>query len=125
MKKGKIGETYNIGSGNERKKTDVVKTILDILGKAHALIEFVQDRPGHDMRYSLNFTKLKKELSWTPKVDFDRGVKETVNWYKNNFNWLEECIKNKKKSTAHIRYEHGKISSVIGEHTELLVKTYD
>lgn len=92
LRKGKIGETYNVGSGNERKNIDVVKKILDVLGKPHTLIEFVQDRPGHDMRYSLNFTKLKKEISWTPKVSFDKGVQETVNWYRSNSDWLEEKV---------------------------------
>lgn len=88
LEKGEIGEIYNVGSGNERKNTDAVKTILNILGKPHSLIDFVQDRPGHDIRYSLNFTKLKKEISWTPKVDFDKGIKETVIWYRDNIDWL-------------------------------------
>lgn len=88
LENGKIGEIYNIGSGNERKNIAVVKTILDILGKPHTLIDFVQDRLGHDMRYSLNYTKLQKDLSWTPKIDFDTGIQETVSWYRNNSDWL-------------------------------------
>ncbi|MDN3515543.1 MAG: GDP-mannose 4,6-dehydratase [Candidatus Brocadia sp.] len=92
LENGKIGEIYNIGSGNERKNIAVVKTILDILGKPHTLIDFVQDRLGHDMRYSLNYTKLQKDLSWTPKIDFDTGIQETVIWYRNNSEWLEEKV---------------------------------
>ncbi|MCP4372881.1 MAG: dTDP-glucose 4,6-dehydratase [Deltaproteobacteria bacterium] len=92
MGKGKIGEIYNIGSGNERTNIDIVKKILDILEKPHSLLNFVQDRPGHDLRYSVSCTKLKEELSWATELDFDRGINETVHWYKENFDWLESMV---------------------------------
>jgi dTDP-glucose 4,6-dehydratase len=89
LHKGRIGETYNVGSGFEKRNIEVAKAILDILGKPHSLIEFVKDRPGHDYRYSLDFSKVKNELGFLPKVDFKTGIQKTVIWYKENFDWLE------------------------------------
>ncbi|MDO8662328.1 MAG: dTDP-glucose 4,6-dehydratase [Candidatus Omnitrophota bacterium] len=93
LEKGKPGEIYNIGSGNECKNIEVVKKILDILGKPHSLIKFVQDRPGHDIRYSLDSSKIRRELGWSPEISFDTGIKKTVNWYVANFSWLETKAK--------------------------------
>ncbi len=85
---GEVGETYNIGSGEERKNIEVVQTILDIMGKPRSLIEFVKDRPGHDFRYALDFTKIQKKLNWKPKTDFEKGITLTVEWNLKNMNWL-------------------------------------
>ncbi|MFH0738952.1 MAG: dTDP-glucose 4,6-dehydratase [Candidatus Omnitrophota bacterium] len=93
VRKGKIGEIYNVGSGSERKNIEVVRRILDILDKPYSLIGFIQDRPGHDLRYSLNSSKIRKELGWRPVVDFDNGLRETVEWYRDNISWLEEKVK--------------------------------
>ena len=92
MEKGKIKEIYNLGSGEEKRNIDVAKKILKILGKSESLIKFVKDRPGHDYRYSINFSKVSK-LGWRPKVGFEKGIKETVNWYKQNLDWLERKVK--------------------------------
>lgn len=81
LKKGRIGEIYNVGSGHERKNIDTVKSILKILGKTQTLIEFVKDRAGHDFRYSLNTDKIRRELGWQPILKFEDGLKKTVNWY--------------------------------------------
>jgi len=89
LRNGRMGETYNIGSGFEKRNIDVAKAVLNILGKPHSLIEFVKDRPGHDFRYSLNSSKVKRKLGFSPKVDFETGIKKTVAWYKENFNWLK------------------------------------
>jgi len=97
MLKAKPGSIYNIGSGNERRNIDVVKSILDLLGKSHDLIEFVKDRPGHDFRYSLNYDKISNEIGWKPGVDFDKGIEATVNWYLENINWAESKLENLKK----------------------------
>lgn len=78
---GKNGEVYNIGGGNERKNLDVVKLILKLLGKSEKLIEFVTDRPGHDFRYAINYTKMTRELGWRPEVSFEEGMKRTIEWY--------------------------------------------
>ncbi|MCA9459232.1 MAG: dTDP-glucose 4,6-dehydratase [Nanoarchaeota archaeon] len=94
LEKGKIGEIYNIGSGEERKNIDVIKAILKILGKSEDLIEFVKDRPGHDFRYSLNADKMKKELNWEAKIKFEEGIEKAVKWYLENIDWA----KSKKKA---------------------------
>ncbi|MBI2578465.1 MAG: dTDP-glucose 4,6-dehydratase [Candidatus Aenigmarchaeota archaeon] len=83
IQNGKSGEVYNIGGGNEKKNTDVVKTILRILQKPETLIHFVPDRPGHDFRYALDIAKIKK-LGWKPKHSFEQGLKKTIEWYANN-----------------------------------------
>ncbi len=92
MKRGRVGEAYNVGSGIEKKNINVVKTLLNVLNKPESLIEFVKDRPGHDYRYSLDFSKIKEELNWSPKIDFENGIEKTVSWYKKNLNWLESKV---------------------------------
>ncbi len=88
IEKGRGGEIYNVGSGEERKNIEVVKAILDILNKPHSLIKFVKDRPGHDFRYSLNTEKIQKEIGWRAKVKFEQGIEKTVRWYLDNINWV-------------------------------------
>ena len=96
LNKGKIGETYNIGGDNEIKNLDIVKTICKILDKLRPreknisyskLITFVSDRPGHDHRYSIDSTKIRAELGWFPKENFDTGIEKTINWYLKNEKW--------------------------------------
>ena len=94
--KGKVGETYNIGGHNERKNIDVVKTICKILDELvplntsySTLINHVVDRPGHDMRYSIDASKIQKELEWVPLETFESGIKKTVQWYLNNQIWCQ------------------------------------
>ncbi|WP_048086145.1 dTDP-glucose 4,6-dehydratase [Archaeoglobus veneficus] len=87
MQKGKKGEIYNISSGEEKTNLEVVTRILSIMGKDEDLIEFVEDRPGHDIRYSLDSSKIRNELGWKPKHSFEEGIKETVNWYLENEWW--------------------------------------
>ncbi|NPA15547.1 MAG: dTDP-glucose 4,6-dehydratase [Deferribacteres bacterium] len=88
--KGEPGEVYNVGSGEERRNIEVVKAILDIMGKPHDLITFVKDRPGHDFRYSLDTSKIESELGWKARVKFEEGIELTVKWYLDNRKWLEE-----------------------------------
>lgn len=85
---GKVGEVYNLGGHSERTNLDVVKTILKQMGKSEDLITFVTDRPGHDLRYAIDSTKAEKELHWTRLYNFDDGIKETVDWYLNNTDWI-------------------------------------
>lgn len=89
---GREGEVYNIGGHNERTNLDVVKTILKTLGKPESLITFVADRPGHDMRYAIDPTKIHRELGWLPKTRFEDGIRLTVNWYLENRPWWENII---------------------------------
>lgn len=90
MRNGKNGEVYNIGGHNERHNIDVVKTILKELNKPETLITYVTDRKGHDLRYAIDPSKIEKELGWKPKYNFDSGIKETINWYLNNQEWMDE-----------------------------------
>jgi dTDP-glucose 4,6-dehydratase len=92
LEQGAIGEVYNVGSGEEKRNIEVVKTILNILGKPEELIEFVQDRPGHDFRYSLNSMKIREKLGWKPKVYFGEGIEKTVRWYVDNMDWVNRKI---------------------------------
>jgi len=89
MHRGKSGETYNIGGASERTNLEVVRTILEVLGKPESLIRFVKDRPGHDRRYAMDFSKLKKELGWEPKVTFEEGIQKTVTWYVEHQDWWQ------------------------------------
>ena len=86
------GEVYNIGGHNEKSNLDVVKTILRELGKSEALITYVKDRAGHDLRYAIDPSKTKSQLDWEPTVLFDEGIKATINWYLDNNEWLSEII---------------------------------
>ena len=85
--KGKIGESYCIGGGAEKSNKEITYKILDLMGKDKSYIEFVEDRKGHDRRYALDFSKIKNELGFRPKMDFDKGLKQTVYWYKGNEDW--------------------------------------
>jgi len=84
---GKSGESYNISSGNEIDNLTIIKKILSIMDKSEDLMEFVDDRPGHDFRYSMNSNKLQNELGWKPKTNFESGLENTVNWYLKNPKW--------------------------------------
>lgn len=87
--KGIAGEIYNIGGNNEMKNIDIVRLIVRELGKDKNLIEFVQDRKGHDLRYAIDASKIKKQLGWSPKTSFDKGIIKTINWYKNDRKWVQ------------------------------------
>lgn len=94
--KGKIGETYNIGGHNEKQNIEVVKTICSILddlipkqSKYEELITYVEDRPGHDMRYAIDASKIQIELGWAPKETFESGIRKTILWYLNNQEWCQ------------------------------------
>ena len=92
LENGRLGEVYNIGGHNERTNLEVVKTVLKILGKSESLIKFVKDRPGHDMRYAIDPTKIKNELGWYPETTFEDGIEKTVKWYLENRQWWENII---------------------------------
>ena len=92
IRKGREGEVYNIGGHNEKTNLEVVKTILAELGKPESLITYVTDRPGHDMRYAIDPTKIHNELGWLPETKFEDGIKKTIEWYLNNKKWWQDII---------------------------------
>jgi dTDP-glucose 4,6-dehydratase len=99
LHKGKIGEVYNIGSGIEKSNLEITKLILQTLGLGEEMIEYVPDRPGHDKRYAIDHTKLTNELGWKPEKSFENGIKETIEWYKDNEWWWKKL-----KSGEYLEY---------------------
>ena len=95
ISKGKSGEIYNITAWNEISNRDIVEKILKIMNKPSDLVEFVPDRPGHDKHYSINSSKIKNEINWSPQFNFDDALKETVNWYLSNNDWWEPLVDEK------------------------------
>jgi dTDP-glucose 4,6-dehydratase len=87
LHQGQEGEVYNVGGRSERTNLSVVQTILDHLGKPHSLIRFVKDRPGHDRRYAIDFSKIERDLKWRPQVSFEEGIRLTVDWYLEHRPW--------------------------------------
>jgi dTDP-glucose 4,6-dehydratase len=87
MRRGKAGSVYNVAGGNELQNIDLVRHILRIMGKSDSIIEFVEDRPGHDRRYSLDDRKIRKELGWRPKHRFEDSLTDTIQWYLKNERW--------------------------------------
>lgn len=90
--KGKEGEIYNIGGNEELRNIDVVRRILRQLNKPESLIQFVEDRPGHDRRYAMDAGKMQRELGWTPQRQFDEGIAETIEWYRRNEKWWKRIV---------------------------------
>ena len=97
LHKGRVGETYNIGGNNEWKNIDLVEKLCDIMdellqrapGTSRSLITFVKDRPGHDLRYAIDASKLRNETGWEPSIQFEEGFRQTAIWYLENTQWLE------------------------------------
>ena len=98
LRKGREGEVYNIGGHNERRNIDVVKTILKELGKPESLIEYVEDRKGHDLRYAIDPAKIHRELGWEPVTKFEEGIRRTIRWYLDNKSWWEDIVSGEYKA---------------------------
>jgi dTDP-glucose 4,6-dehydratase len=92
FEKGDAGQIYNIGGNNEKTNLDITRLVLQELGKSESLIKFVTDRPGHDRRYAIDSSKMRKELGWTPAYTFEQGIKETVAWYQENTQWVKTVL---------------------------------
>jgi dTDP-glucose 4,6-dehydratase len=92
MRKSKPGEIYNVGGNNELKNIEVVKKLLRIMNKSDNLIEYVKDRPGHDLRYAIDSSKLQRDFNWMPTISFDEGLMNTVEWYLTNKDWWKKIL---------------------------------
>lgn len=111
---GAVGETYNIGGHNEKQNIEVVKTICKILDELkpqlnaqpyETLITFIKDRPGHDLRYAIDASKIKKDLGWVPEESFETGLRKTVEWYLNNHEWVENVQSGEYKNWVQQQYQ--------------------
>jgi dTDP-glucose 4,6-dehydratase len=91
LDKAKPGSIYNVSSGASQPNLKIVRTILQILGKPDSLIQYVQDRPGHDRRYALDSSRIRRELGWSPLVNFEEGMRKTIEWYRANSEWLDHA----------------------------------
>ncbi len=100
VRHGKVGEVYNLGGHSEKTNLEVVKTILKHMGKSEDLISFVTDRPGHDLRYAIDSSKVEDALGWDRTYTFDEGIKDTVDWYLNNKEWIKD-IESKEYQNAY------------------------
>lgn len=92
LRRGRLGEVYNIGGRAERRNIDVVRIILRHLGKPDTLIKPVTDRPGHDRRYAIDCAKLERELGWAPQHKFETGIADTIEWYLTHRTWWERVL---------------------------------
>ncbi|HEV8067310.1 MAG TPA: GDP-mannose 4,6-dehydratase [Planctomycetaceae bacterium] len=88
LRKGRDGEVYNFGGHQEIKNIDLTLTLLELLNKPKSLIEYVKDRPGHDLRYAIDCSKAERELGWQPQVDFRQGIRDTIDWYLAHSEWV-------------------------------------
>ena len=96
---GVIGETYCVGGDNELSNLEVTNTLIKLLDKDESLIEYVKDRPGHDLRYAMDFSKIQSELNWKPTVTFEQGIELTIQWFKEHREWADRC-----KSGEYLNY---------------------
>jgi dTDP-glucose 4,6-dehydratase len=92
LQRGGVGEVYNIGGNNEWKNIDIVRLLLKLLGKPESLITFVKDRPGHDLRYAIDASRIHRDLGWSPSLTFDEGIVKTIDWYLANEVWWRRII---------------------------------
>ena len=108
IRKGRVGEVYNVGGHNEISNIEIVRLICKELGKSESLITFVADRKGHDLRYAIDPTKIRNELGWLPATKFKDGIKKTVRWYLENREWWETIISGEYKDYYEKTYGKGK-----------------
>jgi dTDP-glucose 4,6-dehydratase len=103
--KGKVGEVYNIGASNEMPNIEIIKLILAHLKKSEDLIQYVDDRPGHDRRYAIDSSKIQNELDWKPKYSFESAISETIEWYMKNKNWWDRIISGEYQNYYKLQYK--------------------
>lgn len=105
LEKGRAGEIYNVGGNNEKANIEIVRLILRVIGKSEELISYVRDRPGHDRRYAIDNTKITSELGWKPAYTFEQGIRETIQWYLQNTDWLDRITSGEYQNYYQEMYE--------------------
>lgn len=105
LRNGIAGEVYNIGGNSERQNIEIVRLIIDRLNRSEDLIQFVEDRPGHDKRYAMDILKIEEALGWKPEYSFEDGIVETIEWYLENNEWVENCISGEYREYYRRNYE--------------------
>ena len=113
LNKGKDGEIYNIGGNNEKANIEIVKLIISALGKQDNLIYYVKDRPGHDRRYAIDNSKITSQLGWKPAYSFEKGMKETIQWYLEHANWMERITSGAYLSYYENMYEDSSVLATV------------
>ncbi len=88
LRRGRVGEVYNFGGNTEKTNIELTHLMLELLGKPRSLIEFIEDRPGHDLRYAIDSSKAETQLGWKPQIDFRTGLQETIDWYRDHADWV-------------------------------------
>jgi dTDP-glucose 4,6-dehydratase len=106
LRKGRLGEIYNLGAGNEWPNLEIARQILRLVGKPESLLSFVQDRPGHDRRYALDSEKARKELDWSSQTTLEEGLKQTVSWYSSNSDWVGRVTARAYRAYYRKHYDH-------------------
>ncbi len=106
LEKGEPGEVYNVGAGQEEQNLRVIHKILDVLGKPSSLVQYVNDRPGHDRRYAIDASKVRKALGWAPQVAFEHGLEDTIRWYRQSSSWVKEVRSGAYMNYYQMMYEH-------------------
>ena len=106
LHRGKTGEVYNIGGNNEKANIEIVRLIIESLGKSDQLIQYVKDRPGHDRRYAIDNRKIRTQLGWEPTYTFEEGIKETIEWYLDNTSWIDNIVSGEYEKYYNKMYEN-------------------
>jgi dTDP-glucose 4,6-dehydratase len=122
LHRGRIGEVYNIGGNNEKPNIEIVRLILQNLGKPESLITYVKDRPGHDRRYAIDSSKIQRELGWTPSYTFERGIAETIKWYVDNQKWWKRIISGEYKEYYKVLYGGREVVEPVSKQVDEILK---
>ena len=121
LERGRIGEVYNIGGSHVEENLAVAQRLLRLTGKPESLLRYVADRPGHDRRYALDSTKIEAELGWKPEISLEDGLRQTIEWYKNNSKWVSDVRAGEYRSYYAKYYDNreSSLNAIVGSGAKL------